>query len=187
MSRGLDSSVNTYLAGDAIISFLLIDIGVYGASTVYYTDGPFDIDYGGNTYEAQGNFLGVSESQETGELQITNVNMQISALDATNVSTFARSQQINQPVTIRRVFIDPTDNSIIGTPVTLFKGRIGGYSISDADETATITYEIVSQFANFYKTVGRRTNIGNFQREYPQDWGMEYSHETLNDLKWGQK
>jgi len=187
MSRGLDSSVNTYLAGDALVSFLLVDIGVNGSSTIYYTDGPFDVDYNSNTYEAQGNFLGVSEAQETGELQITNVNLQISALDVSNVTTFARSEQINQPVEIRRAFINPTDNSIVGTPVTLFKGRVGGYSVTDADETATITYEVVSQFANFDKVVGRRTNIANFQREYPTDFGMEYSHETLNDLKWGQK
>lgn len=25
----------------------------------------------------------------------------------------------------------------------------------------------------------------NFHREHPNDFGMEYSHETLSDIDWG--
>ena len=187
MSRGLETATNTYLAGNSLLSSLLIEIGINGGTNKFYTDAPFDIDYSGNTYIAQGNFLGISEASEVSELQITNINLQISALDLTNVQTFAVSSQINQPVTIYRAFLDPTDNSLINYPIMIFKGRIGGYRVEDARETATITYEVVSQFANFDKKVGRRTNLGNFQQEFPQDFGMEYSHETLQDMKWGKK
>lgn len=190
MSRGLSNVQNTYLAGNALIEITLIDIGVQGGTDRHYTDCPFDIVYDGTTYEAQGHFLGISETGESADMQITNINLIISALTLDNVTTLARSNQINQDVTIYRAYLDPTDNSLIGdsagdNAILLFKGKIGGYRITDANDTATITLEVTSQFANFDRRTGRRTNLGNLQREHPQDFGFQYSHETLQDLSWG--
>lgn len=192
MSRGLSSAQNSYLAGNSLIAVTLIEIGVNSGTDLYYTDAPFDIDYNGTTYEAQGNFLGISETSETADLQITNINLVISALDVNNVTTLATSNQINQNVSIYRAFLDPTDSSLIGDSagdqaILLFKGKISGYRIADANDTATITLEVTSQFANFNRKTGRRTNLGSFQREHEFDFGMEYSHETTQDIKWGKK
>ena len=95
MARGLSAAQNSYIAGDALVAVTLIDIGVYGATDIAYTDAPFDITYNGTTYEAQGNFMGISESSETADLQITSINLVISALDINNVRTLANSNQIN--------------------------------------------------------------------------------------------
>ena len=192
MTRGLSANQNSYLAGDSLTSFTLIHISIYGASDLYYTDGPFDVTYNGQTYEAQGQFLGISETSETADLQITSINIIVSALDLTTVQTLANSNQINQDVEVYRVFIDPTDNSLIGDSagdeaILLFKGKIAGYRIEDAKETATLTIEVNSQFTNFEKKNGRRTNLGSFQKEHPTDFGMQYSHEPLLDIKWGKK
>lgn len=192
MTRALSQTQNQHLAGDAFISFTLIDIGINGGTDLHYTDGPYDVDYNGTTYEAQGQFLGVSETSETADLQITSINLVISALDLSTVQQLATSNQINQDVTIRRVFVDPTDQSLIGDSagdesILLFKGKIAGYRIEDAEDTATMTIEVNSQFTNFDRRTGRRTNLANFQREYPNDFGMQYSHENLLDIKWGKK
>lgn len=192
MARGLSAAQNTYLAGDSLLEATLIDIGVQGGTDVAYTDAPFDITYDGTTYEAQGHFLGISETGETADLQITSINVVISALTLSNVTTLARSNQINQDVSVYRVYLDPTDNSLIGDSagdqaILIFKGKIGGYRITDANDTATITLEVQSQFANFDRRTGRRTNLGNLQREHATDFGFEYSHETLQDLSWGKK
>lgn len=190
MTRGLSSAQNTYLAGDALVAVTLIDIGINGGTDLAYTDAPFDIVYDGTTYEAQGNFMGISESSETADLQITNINLVISALDINNVRTLAKSEQINQNVSVYRTFLDPTDNSLIGDSagdqaILIFKGKIAGYRITDANDTATITLEVSSQFANFNRKTGRRTNSASLQREHPQDFGFQYSHETLQDIRWG--
>lgn len=192
MSRGLSANQNSYLAGDSLLGMTLIHIGVNNGSDLYYTDAPFDLTYDGDTYEAQGSFLGISETSETADLQITSINLVISALDLTNVTTLATSNQINQDVEIYKVFLDPTDNTLIGDSagdeaVLIFKGKIAGYRIEDADDTATITIEVNSQFTNFDRRNGRRTNLANFQREHATDFGMEYSHESLLDMKWGKK
>ena len=189
MSR-LSNVQNTYLAGNALLALTIIEIGVNGGSTLRYTDGPFDITYDGNTYEAQGNFLGISETSEVSELQITNISITLNGLDLTSIQTLCVSSQINQPVTIRKVFLDPNDYSLIGDStgdkaVILFKGKIAGYKTVNATDTATITLDVNSLFTNFNRLSGRRTNQSSLQQEFANDFGFEYSHESIRDIKWG--
>ena len=204
MARGLSNVTQTFLARDAIVSYLLIEIGVStpvgGLNSVYYTDAPFDISYdtdtapdsGVNVYSAQGNFLAISQAQENSELRVSSISLTLSALNLTNITTFAKSEQINQKVAIHRVFWDQSTDSLIydtagDGPLLIFKGKIVGYKIADARDTATLTLQVDSQFTNFEKINCRRTNVTNFQREHPTDFSMEYSHETLNDVRWGKK
>lgn len=184
MARGLSATVQTYLANQSQIRVLLIDITT-PSSTIYYTTASFDVDYSGNTYQAQGNFLGISNIEENAELIITSCNLLISALDVSNITTFATSSIINKTVTVRSAYLDPTNMSVVGTPIITFKGKITGYTVTDADVTASIALEVSSVFANFDKTNGRYTNEGSFHKEHPQDRGMEFAHENLKDLRWG--
>jgi len=184
MARGLASALKTYLANQSQVKVGLIEIET-STGTVYYTDASFDIDYGGNTYTAQGNFLSVTEAEENAELVITNCILAISALDPANITKFATSANVNKTVIIRIAYLDPTNNSIVGTPIITFKGKITGYTVTDARNTATIGLEVASSFANFEKTNGRRTNEGSFQREHPSDKSMEFSHQTIQDILWG--
>lgn len=188
--RGLSDAQNTYLAGNALLVITLIQINVYDDTPYYFTDGPFSVNYNGDTYLAQGRFISISEAQETADLQVTNVNLVLTALDSEMVQKFCRSGQINQTVTVRKAFLDPTDNRLIGDSsgdeaLVVFKGNIAGYKIQDSQDSATIQIEVSSQFNNFNRTSGRRSNLGSFQREHPQDYFMQYSHETLQDIRWG--
>ena len=190
MVRNLTTDQNVYLAGNSIISVLLIDIGMANGSTTRYTDAPYNISFDSNTYTAQGVFLGVSETEENADVQIVSATITLSALDTSYVTAFATSAQINQLVTIRRAFINFTTNQLIGdsageNAITIFRGRISGYSVNNNVNTAEITLQVSSQFINFDKRSGRRTNQGNFQVEHPTDNSMEFSAVSLKDIRWG--
>ena len=190
MVRNLTTDQNVYLAGNSIISVLLIDIGMANGSTTRYTDAPYNISFNSNTYTAQGVFLGVSETEENADVQIVSATITLSALDTSYVTSFATSAQINQLVTIRRAFINFTTNQLIGdsageNAITIFRGRISGYSVNNNVNTAEITIQVSSQFINFDKRSGRRTNQGNFQVEHPTDNSMEFSAVSLKDIRWG--
>lgn len=204
MPKNLSNTQNTFLARDAIVSYLLIEIGtsglVSGKNAQYLTDAPYDITYdsstapdsGAQVYAAQGNFLAIAESQENSELRVSSINLTLSALNPDNITIYAKSEQINQTVSVYRVIVDQSTNQIIGDSagdqaILIFKGKITGYRITDARETAELTIQVDSQFTNFEKVQARRTNNGSFQREHPTDFGMEYSHETINDVRWGKK
>ena len=204
MARGLDDNINTILAGNSITSALLLEIGLptsdsAGLSAAYFTTAPFDItldtdtapDSGANVYKAQGKFIAISNTRETATLQITSLKITLSALDSETVSTFATSDIINKDVTVHRIFFNQSTNAVIsdsaGATETLnmFKGKIGGYKITETAKTANITLEIQSQLANFQRTNGRVTTNASMQVEHPTDFGFEYAHETDNDIGWG--
>ena len=185
MARLTGGNTNTALARDAIVSYLLLDL-----NGTYYTDAPYDIVYDSKTYSAQGIFLSITSASETSELSITSITITLSALDSTAVSTFAVSSIINKDVVIHRALVDQTDNSIIDDSTgdgPIFQGRVAGYQINDAEKTAGLAIQVDSLFSNFEKVSCRRTNLKNFQREFPADFSMEYSHEAIKDIRWGKK
>jgi len=190
MTRSLSVKQNTYLAGNTLISVVLLDISMPDNTTTRYTDAPFNVSFNSNTYTAQGEFLSISETEENADLQIVSVTLQISALTLANVTAFAVSDIINQPVTVRRAFLNISNNQLIGdsagdNAVIIFKGRISAYQVTNARDTANISLEISSQFINFDKKAGRKTNIGSMQIEHADDFSMEFSATTLKDIKWG--
>ncbi len=187
MARLTGGNTNTALARDAIVTYLLLDL-----NGTYYTDAPYDIVYDSKTFSAQGIFLSITSASETSELSITSITITLSALDSTAVSTFAVSSIINKDVVIHRALVDQTDNSIIDDstgdgPILIFQGRVAGYQINDAEKTAGLAIQVDSLFSNFEKVSCRRTNLKNFQREFPADFSMEYSHEAIKDIRWGKK
>lgn len=190
MTREFPATLSSYLAGNSFVSVLLLKIHLPSGSFTYWTDAPYDIVYLGNTYQAQGDFLSVSEGQETSEVQIHSVQIQITALNTANITTYGVSGIINRSVEIYRGFLDPITQQLQGDSAgdsvfLLFKGRVAAYSVSNNVNNADVTLQVSSQFINFQRTSGRRSNLTNFQREHPQDFGMEYSHETLSDINWG--
>ena len=197
MTKEFSSELQTALARNAIVSVVLINI-----NGTRYTNAAFDITTDiengiTNTYEAQGYFLGISETDENSDLAISSINITLSALDPTTVILFAKPDIINQDVEIYRVFFDQSTGLLVGDSAgdagfLIFKGRISAYNISNAEETATIQLTVDSQFSNFEKLNNRRTNDESWQRGYDglntsQDYSMQFSHETINDLNWGKK
>jgi len=191
MTREFSNSLNSYLAGNSLVEVFLLNIQTT-TGFLYLTSAPFDINFGGQTYQAQGDFLTLSEGQETAELQIHSVNIIISAVDKVNITTFGTSNIINKDVEIRRAFLDPITNRLQGDSAgdavfLAFKGKIAGYQISNNINTADIQLQVSSQFINFTRKNGRRSNLVNFQREHPTDFSMQHSHETVSDIFWGKK
>lgn len=196
MTKQFSSELQTALARNAIVSFVLLNI-----NGTRYTDCSFDITSSiegtSNVYSAQGNFLSITETDENSDLAISSIQLELSALVPSIVTTFAVPTIINQDVSIYRVFFDQSTGELIGdstgdTGFLIFKGRVGGYRITDAENTATVTLTVESQFANFEKIACRRTNLDSWQRGYDgvstaNDFAMQFSHETVNDLSWGKK
>ena len=108
---------------------------------------------------------------------------------------------INKNVTIRRAFIDSSSQLLVGDSggdlsLILFKGTVSGYQVQNDQVTATITLEISSQFADFRRIHGRRTNEANYRnltttftttgRQPKDDRIMEFAFEGVQDIRWGQ-
>lgn len=183
--------------GNAFVAAQIIEIELPSSylskNGVYFTDAPFSFsfdsgtqfDTGSQTYISSGDLIGVSDSKETGEIAVSAMTMTFSALNTTYRDILAISSIINKRVNVYRVFFDEQTYATVATPLLLFKGKVSGYKITDAQETATFVIEVASQFVNFNRTNGVVTNEGSLQRYAPTSRAFEFAHKTDENIFWG--
>jgi len=191
MSRRLSSGLITSLSGRQIRVVDLIEIHL--ATALYFNNGIIDLDYdsasapdaGVNSYLAQGQFIGLGNVQETKDLKIGSMSVAFTAVDYTTLGYVLNNEYIDRRVVIYRAVLD--DNlSLDSTKVfQYFDGRIKDFNISESKDTATLSFNVGSQFADYEKLAGRRTNSDSQQRFFANDVGFEFAPQIQTDIKWG--
>jgi hypothetical protein len=128
--------------------------------------------------------MGLSNFSEEVDITKTTLNIGLSGADQTFISTALNENVVNDSVTIFRGFLNDT-NTLIADPFLLYKGTIDTFEISEQGKESNIIFKVVSHWADFDKTNGRKTNNTSQQRFFSTDVGMDYSSETVQDIKWG--
>lgn len=191
MARGIASSLQTKLAARSVFAADLIELHL--STPLYFTSTNIDIDFdsdtapttGSNTYLAQGQFLFFSNITESSDLRVGQIDMTFTAVDTTTVALLINNEFMNKRVVIYRAVLDNEYNFTSDDVFTVFDGNIMGYSINETNETATVTITVASQFADFERTNGRKTNPASQQIHFANDKGMDFSAQIVKDLKWG--
>ena len=186
MARGLSSSVKTELATGVIDPVLLVEIEF--GTPVYLTNASFDITSSvsgsSRTYQSNGHFKNITGVNETNKPTKNSLQLSLSGVDQTYISIALSENIINKEVYIYRGFLD-TNNALIADPFLLYQGTIDTFEISEKGSDSNIIFKIVSHWADFDKTNGRKTNNTSQQRFFSSDVGMDFSSETVQDIKWG--
>ena len=186
MTRSLTSAVKTELATNDIRPVHLITIGF--GTPVNITDCSFPItsSVSGSsvTYSASDFIMGVSDFSEETDVNLSPISISLSGADQTFISTVLNENVINDAVTIFRGFLNDS-NTLIADPFLLYKGTIDNFAISESDTSSIVNLDIVSHWADFEKKSGRKTNNTSQQRFFSTDLGMNFSSETVLDIKWG--
>ena len=193
MPRNLDSSVQDALTQSKILSADLIEI--HFDTPVYYTNANLDISYdsstaphtGANIYLAQGQFLEFGNVKESGSITVNTLDISFTAVDLTTIGLVMNNNYIDKRVVLYRVIFDTTGEFNSNKVFQFFDGRITAWKISEAQETATLTIQCASQFADFEKTAGRTTSIASQQLFFSNDKGMEFSNQIVKDIRWGRE
>ena len=109
----LNATTKTELAKD---SFNLATLIKFGFSTpTYITDYGQDITYDSNTYSASSHLLQVGEGSKTGGIKVNSIDITLSAVQQSYVTTFLTTDYMNKQVIIYRAAID-SDGDVIGEP-----------------------------------------------------------------------
>lgn len=191
MARDLASSLQTKLASRTVFAADLIELHL--ATPLYFTSTNIDLDFdsdtapdtGSNTYLAQGQFLRFGNVTESSDLRVGQIDMTFTAVDTTTVALLINNEYMNKRVVIYRAVLDSDYNFTTDDVFTVFDGIIMGYAISEENSTATVTITVASQFADFERTNGRKTNPASQQVHFPTDLGMDFSAQIVKDLRWG--
>lgn len=186
MTRNLTTAIKNELATNNINPVHLITLSF--SSPVNITDCSFSItsSISGSsiTYVASDFILGISNFTEETDITKTSITLALSGANQTFISTVLNENVINDSVTIYRGFLD-NSNSLIADPFLLYDGQIDSFSISEKETSSEVSLAIVSHWADFEKTSGRKTNNTSQKRFFSTDVGMNFSSETVQDIKWG--
>ena len=186
MTRSLTSAVKTELATNDIRPVHLITIGF--ATPVNLTDCSFSLtsSVSGSsvTYNASDFILGITNHTEETDITKSSVGISLSGADQTFISTVLNENVVNDSVDIYRGFLNDS-NTLISDPFLLYRGKIDSFDIAETDKDSQVNLSIVSNWADFEKKNGRKTNNTSQQRFFSADVGMDFASQTVQDIKWG--
>lgn len=191
MSRSLSSGLITSLSGQQLRTADLVEIHL--STAVYFTNTFLDLAYdsatapdaGSNNYIAQGQFLGIGNVQESKDLKVGSMSLAFTAVDYTTLAYVLNNEYIDRRVVLYRAVLDE-NYAIDSTKVfQYFDGRIKDFGISESPTTATLAFNVGSQFADYDKIAGRRTNTDSQARFFSGDVGFEFAPQIQTDIKWG--
>jgi len=188
MTRALTTAVKNELATNEITPFHLLTINF--STPVNLTDNSFNltssISGSSTTYTASPFLVSTPSFTEETDITKSSLTIELSGADLTFISTALNENIVNDSVVIHRGLLD-ANNSIIADPLLLYQGTIDTYAISESENESALALTVVSHWADFEKKSGRKTNNASQQRFFSTDVGMEFSSQTVLDIKWGRK
>ena len=132
---------------DKFIAVDMVELSL-PAGTLYLNSGGFDLDWNGNTYTAQGDFMGFSPIAEEFDVRVGKFSIYLSGVGSAADAPLTVRRFLNQDfegrkVVIRKAFLDfdPMTLDIIDNPIIIFEGQIFNVSIVESRNSATITVE----------------------------------------------
>ena len=186
MARTLTTALKNELLTGEIRPVHLIEIGF--STPVYITDCGFDLTSSisgtSRTYTASPFLVGGSSFEEQVDITKTSLSLSLSGADQTFISTVLNENVVNDTVEIYRGLLN-SSNSIIADPILLYSGNIDTFEIAETETQSNVKLIVVSHWADFDKKSGRKTNNASQQRFFSTDVGMDFSSETVLDIKWG--
>ena len=184
MDRGASAGFITELLKSTNSPCFLVET-YFDDGTIRVTDAWRNIDWGGNTYTANGHFLSFDGLTETAELQVPNLTLTVSAVDQVWISTALTKQYIDRRMVIYKAFLDYTQD-VISSPIIIFDGRMDSMAVADSpDGKCTVAISATSQWGDFDRKAGRHTNPQEQQVFFPGDRFFEYVANLNKEIKWG--
>ena len=199
-NRGITGALLTAIGKQVVVYYELFEITTVqsGSPVVYYlTNAPQDVQSGGNTYRAFGQFIGMGSVSENATQQIAQIAINISGIQPYEDNAVNPSESfmetiikdttvyIDQPVKIFRSFYG-LDNLEIGA-FLLFEGQIVSAAIEfDSEATAAVELKVSSHWVNFQRYTGRFTNTNSQQSHFSTDTGFDRAVRVQKDIIWQQ-
>ncbi len=158
---------------------------LFDGGAQYHTDGPRDVQWGGNTY-ITGHLLNVGQVNETVTLRTEKLSIVLSGVQQANISTALTEQSIDREVFVYRAFFDNTEQLIID-PVEEWRGRIDDWRVREDPGTggSTLSWRAASHWVDWKKVNGRRATHEDQQLHFSGDMFFEVPALDLSEIPWG--
>ncbi len=149
------------------------------------TDAYRPLTWNGDTYTAVGHFVGFDGLEESAELQVTQVRIQLSGVVTDTIAELLSYSYIDRRVAIWKGFISGT--GVVADPILIFDGRADAPAIEENpdDGTCIVTLTASQHWVDFERRPGRHTNHEEQQIWFSGDKGFEFVSEINKPITWG--
>jgi len=182
MTRTLDSATQAALAGDNFNVATLVQLDF--STIIRLTDWNRNITAFSTTFVSSPDLTSTPGVTENSELRVNTTEIEFGGESQTYAALFLNNDYINVRGQVWKALMNSSE-SIIGTPILFFDGRINNYAIEDNDDTSRIGVSLASHWQDFQLKKGRLTNSNSQKLYFTDDKGFDYAHETRKDIKWG--
>ena len=169
ITAGFQSAI---LASDVVLAMFVS--AEFDEGTLNMWSGYGDITWNSLDFTGVGDFGGISEIEETQNVQANGVVFTLSGIDSSLISSALTYDYSGRPIKFWLAPLNVTTGAVIADPYMSFAGRMDTMTINEGQQTATISLTAESNLVDMMRAnAGRYTNEDQQQR-YAGDLGLEY-------------
>ena len=190
MARDITSDFNTAIINTVVQPIFAIELEISDGTLRFWTgNGDITMTAGGSskTFTGLGDFLGISPITESSTLQMQGINILLTGIKSSLISSILSAQYTNRDATLYMGLFN-TSGSVIADVYTLFKGKMDVCNISENGETSNISLNVESRLVVFELPKERLYTLEDQQIDFSTDLGFEFIPELQDkEITWGKK
>lgn len=155
----------------------------YASGAQCATTAPFDIVHNGETFYGVGQFGGISQVEEGGEVQSYGLAMQLSGIPQEHLAIALGEHYTGRDCKLWLAMLD-ANWALIEDPLLLFRGRINTQTVDLISRKIDVA--VKSRMADWERPRVRRYTHEEQQVLYPGDMAFEFTARLENqEIVWG--
>lgn len=179
----IPSNAQNSIASPQVVICLLISIE-FASGTVYLTDAPINLIYGGNTYIGAGEIINIEFPEEENSLSANGLSLTFTGCDAAIVAIAMTEHVQGRSISVRLAAFDYASRQIIDA-YTEWTGRVDQMICQESGDSASILLTAENRLADWSRPRLRRYTDADQQAEYPGDKGFEYVAQMVDqEIVW---
>ena len=190
MARDITSDFNTAIINTVVQPLFAIELEISDGTLRFWTgNGDITMTAGGSskTFTGLGDFLGISPITESSTLQMQGINILLTGIKSSLISSILSAQYTNRDATLYMGLFN-TSGTVIADVYTLFKGKMDVCNIAENGETSNISLNIESRLVSFELPKERLYTLEDQQVDYSSDLGFEFIPDLQDkEITWGKK
>ena len=180
MSRELSAIIEAAVSGREIHPFIGVEFYFpSGEVRLWFGIGNVTID--GKTFTGSGTLLGISEIEETAQLQASGVTLTISSIPTTMIAL-----AISEPYqgSVCNVYFGVTEPTRAMSVV--FSGFVDQMVVTEGADSCTIAVTVENKLIDLERPRSRRYTQKDQESRYPGDRGLEFVESLqTKEIFWG--
>jgi len=190
MARDITSDFNTAIIDTVVQPLFAIELEISDGTLRFWNGyGNITMTAGGSSkvFTGAGDFLGISPISESSTLQMQGINILLTGIKSSLISSILSAQYTNRDATLYMGLFN-TSGSVISDVYTLFKGKMDVCNITENGETSNISLNVESRLIVFELPKERLYTLEDQQIDFSSDLGFEFIPELQDkEITWGKK